>query len=150
MRRLAAIAIVGLLPACSTGAGRIPILTDAPIRPAATAPAPTPTSEPVRQPARQPARQPVRQPEIQREVGFEGVIGSPAATLIKQLGTPRIDLVEGDARKLQFAGESCVLDIFLYPTTPGAEPVATQITARLRAGGAKADTGRCLAEILRR
>ena len=33
-------------------------------------------------------------------------------------------------RKLQFAGERCVLDVFLYPLREGQEPVATYVEAR--------------------
>ncbi|HSJ77215.1 MAG TPA: hypothetical protein VK913_00650, partial [Erythrobacter sp.] len=54
-------------------------------------------------------------PEVMAPAGLQGVIGSPVAALTRRFGTPRIDLAEGDARKLQFAGRACVLDIFLYP-----------------------------------
>jgi len=39
-------------------------------------------------------------------------------------------VLEGDARKLQFVGEACVLDVYLYPMSPGAEPTATYVDAR--------------------
>ncbi|PKP90329.1 MAG: hypothetical protein CVT76_09985, partial [Alphaproteobacteria bacterium HGW-Alphaproteobacteria-15] len=65
----------------------------------------------------------------------------------RRFGAPRIDLAEGDARKLQFAGPSCVLDIFLYPLSAGAEPTATHVDARLRQGGAAVDQGACIREL---
>jgi len=77
------------------------------------------------------------------------VIGAPVAALTNRFGQPRIDLAEGDARKLQFAGQSCVLDIYLYPVAAAAEPTATHVAARLRQGGAPADPGECLREIER-
>ena len=89
----------------------------------------------------------VRVPAVMAPQGLEGVIGQNASALTRRFGTPRIDLAEGDARKLQFAGASCVLDIFLYPVTAGQEPTAAQVEARLRQGGATADRGACIREV---
>lgn len=89
----------------------------------------------------------VRVPEVMGGQGLEGVIGQNAGALTRRFGTPRIDLAEGDARKLQFAGASCVLDIFLYPVTAGQEPTAAHVEARLRQGGAAADRGACIREV---
>jgi hypothetical protein len=89
-------------------------------------------------------------PEVMAPAGLGGVIGSPAAALTARLGSPRIDLAEGDARKLQFAGRTCVLDIYLYPLSAAAEPTATHVAARLRQGGAPADPGACLREVEQR
>lgn len=89
-------------------------------------------------------------PQVMAAAGLEGVIGSPAAALIRRFGDPRIDLAEGDARKLQFAGTSCVLDIYLYPISAAADPTATHVAARLRQGGAAADPGACIREVERR
>ncbi|MCL9998982.1 MAG: hypothetical protein NBV68_06345 [Erythrobacter sp.] len=88
-------------------------------------------------------------PEVMAPAGLAGVIGSPAAALTSRFGSPRIDLAEGDARKLQFAGTTCVLDIYLYPVA-AAEPTATHVAARLRQGGAPADPGDCLREVEQR
>jgi len=88
-------------------------------------------------------------PEVMAPAGLAGVIGAPVAALTNRFGQPRIDLAEGDARKLQFAGQSCVLDIYLYPVAAAAEPTATHVAARLRQGGAPADPGECLREIER-
>lgn len=86
-------------------------------------------------------------PEVMAARGLEGVIGSPAGALTRRFGPPRIDLVEGDARKLQFAGAHCVLDIYLYPLASGAEPSATHLEARLRQGGTAVDRGACIREV---
>ncbi|MET4132474.1 hypothetical protein ABIE62_001609 [Porphyrobacter sp. MBR-155] len=86
-------------------------------------------------------------PQVMAAQGLGGVIGSPAGALTRRFGAPRIDLAEGDARKLQFAGPSCVLDIFLYPLSAGAEPTATHVDARLRQGGATVDQGACIREL---
>jgi len=89
----------------------------------------------------------VRVPQVMAAQGLEGVIGQDAAALTRRFGTPRIDLAEGDARKLQFAGASCVLDIFLYPVTAGQQPTAAHVEARMRQGGAAADRGACIREV---
>ena len=86
-------------------------------------------------------------PEVMAAKGLDGVIGSPAAALTARFGQPRIDLAEGDARKLQFAGQACVLDIYLYPLAPAAEPTATYVAARIRQGGALIDPGACIREV---
>lgn len=92
----------------------------------------------------------VRLPEVMQAAGLESVIGAGAASLTRRLGEPRLDWVDGDVRKLQFAGQACVMDVYLYPMQPGAEPVATHVEARLREGGAAVDRGQCLSEIARR
>ncbi|MFM7348571.1 MAG: hypothetical protein ACKO01_03680 [Erythrobacter sp.] len=89
-------------------------------------------------------------PEVMSAQGLGGVIGSPAPALVRRFGDPRIDLAEGDAHKLQFAGKSCVLDIFLYPLSAGAPPTATHVEARQRMGGAPADPGACIREVEKR
>jgi hypothetical protein len=86
-------------------------------------------------------------PEVMAGKGLEGVIGAPAAALTGRFGQPRIDLAEGDARKLQFAGATCVLDIYLYPLAAAAEPTATHVAARIRQGGALIDPGVCIREV---
>lgn len=89
-------------------------------------------------------------PEVMAGAGLSGVIGSPAAALTRRFGTPRIDLAEGDARKLQFGGQTCVLDIYLYPMAAAAEPTATHVEARTRKGGAAVDPAACIREVEQR
>lgn len=136
MRRLALILAPLALGACAGGAGSTPILSG--------------NTKPAARPAPATPAAAFRKPQMDRERGLEDVLGQRAATLIARYGKPRIDLGEGDARKLQFAGENCVLDIFLYPLDAGEEPVATHVEARQRQGGASTDKARCLAEIERR
>lgn len=103
-------------------------------------------------PAPPAAARPVRSaaaglPQVMAPQGLEGVIGEDARTLLNRFGTPRIDLAEGDARKLQFAGRACVLDIYLYPPRAGSAPVAAHVAARLRQGGAPVDARACIREV---
>lgn len=85
-----------------------------------------------------------------RERGLENVIREGSASLLRRFGATRLETIEGDMRKLQFSGEACVLDIFLYPLTPGGEPVATWVEARRRSDGAEVDRAACVAALARR
>lgn len=90
-----------------------------------------------------------RAPPIQRVPGLESVIEQDAASLTRLFGQPRLAVREGDARKLQFAGTACVLDVFLYPLRMGGEPVATYVEARRASDGQEVDRAAC-AQALRR
>jgi hypothetical protein len=50
---------------------------------------------------------------------------------------------EGDARKLQFSGSPCILDVYLYPGAQGREPQATYVDAR-RSDGRDVDRAACV------
>ena len=88
----------------------------------------------------------VRSPTIS---GQEGVIGRDARTLLAQFGEPDLDIREGNARKLQFAGPACILDAYLYPRAGGGEPIVTHIDARLP-DGRDIDRASCIAALTRR
>lgn len=90
-----------------------------------------------------------RAPDVMRGADVDNLIGQPASSLGERFGMPRIDFVEGDARKLQFTSEACVLDIYLYPMSAGAAPVATHIEARQRQGGKAIERADCIAEVER-
>lgn len=101
------------------------------------------TLPPVRQPV---VRQPTG-PKVHMAPGLEGVIGADAAQLVRQFGPARLDVHEGDARKLQFTGSTCVLDIYLYPLRDRAEPTATYVEARQAANGREVDRAACVAAL---
>jgi hypothetical protein len=62
--------------------------------------------------------------------------GMTVNELIQHFGKPKLQIVEGQSTKLQFAGPSCVLDIYLYPPESGSgAPRATYIEARNFQGG---------------
>ena len=96
-------------------------------------------------------REPVRTPPLTARPlalpGLEGLIGAGPAELGRQFGKPRLDVIEGDARKLQFIGAACVLDIYLYPAAPGREPVATYVDARRASDGQDVDRAACVAAL---
>ncbi|MEO5705428.1 MAG: hypothetical protein ABIT10_13540 [Alteraurantiacibacter sp.] len=135
---LAAPALALLLAGCATPA---------------PAPAPPPVSRPVVQPlpgvVPPPAEAPppvegFRTPDIMRGAGLDGVIREGPNSLIRQFGTPRLDVTEGDLRKLQFAGTPCVLDVFLYPLQSGGEPRSTWLEARRASDGEAVDLLACM------
>jgi len=134
------------LSACSTGISKLPGVN----APTSTARAPVtrPTPPATQPPATQPPGA-FRNAPVQNAAGLEGVIGARAAALTQRFGAARIDLIEGDARKLQFLGSDCVLDIYLYPRQPRAEPTATHIEARSRTNGDDTDRARCIREVER-
>lgn len=103
-------------------------------------------------PAR-PAVRPVLQGTTPRSAtfsaaGLEAVMGRSAGDLSRLFGAPRLDVLEGEARKLQFANGRCVLDAYLYPEGARRTPVVTYLDAR-RPDGAPVDRAACV-EALRR
>lgn len=102
-------------------------------------------------PAKVVVRPPVRTPppsaRIQVLPGLEGVIGADRNELLRQFGTARLDVWEGDARKLQFSGNACVLDVYLYPPERGKEPEATYVDARRPSDGQDVDRAACIAAL---
>ena len=118
-----------------------------------TAPPGAPPPRPVLQVPPQDPAAPItggfRAPAIQNLAGLDWLYRRDIRSLAGVLGNPRLDVVEGDTRKLQFAGEPCVLDVYLYPLAPNGEPVATHVEARRASDGEEVDRRAC-AEALRR
>lgn len=98
-------------------------------------------------PVREPVRAAPRDPTFQAIPGLEGVIGVSESQLVRQFGTPRLNVWEGDARKLQFTGKACVLDVFLYPTAQSREPLASYVDARRQSDGQDVDRAACVAAL---
>lgn len=88
-------------------------------------------------------------PTVLRIRGLEGLIGQGASGVERLFGQPRLRVPEGDAVKLQFTGQACVLDVFLYPLQPGAEPVATHVEARRASDAEEVDRAACVAALRR-
>lgn len=87
-----------------------------------------------------------RLPHRARGGAFGGVIGADADALIRQFGPPRLDIHDGDARKLQWSGTACILDAYLYPGAHGEHATATFIDAR-RGDGRDVDREACIAAL---
>ncbi len=133
-----ALALTPLLTACGSGG----------VKTAASTPVKSP------QPALVTVRTPVHTAPPRAKVfaapGLEGVIGADLDDLTRQFGPARLDVWEGDARKLQFSGNACVLDVYLYPPSPGAAPEATYVDARRASDGQDVDRASCVAALKRR
>ena len=140
-KSLLLLALIPALAACASTSSPRP--ASAPVKPTTTRPAGRPAMTPVRPPVRTPPPT----ARIQSLPGLEGVIGSSAPELVRQFGQPRLDVSEGDARKLQYIGTACVLDIFLYPPQPGREPQATYVEARRASDGQEVDRAACVAAL---
>ena len=91
---------------------------------AACAPRPAPTPAPI---------PPEPAPTADRH-DHRTLNGMTANELIEHFGKPRLQIREGDGTKIQFAGPSCVIDFYLYPSGSGA-PRVTHINARNLQGG---------------
>ena len=60
-----------------------------------------------------------------------GIIGLTADELVRRLGTPVLQIREGESWKFQFRNGTCVLDAYLYPA--GSAPYrVTYVDARTR------------------
>ncbi len=141
MRRLVTLTLAATsLSACVSAPA--PTST-APPRPVITAP---PPQDAVRA---APSTGAFRAPKVMNLPGLEGVIGKNATALANIFGPPRLEVKEGDAMKLQFTGSACVLDIYLYPLRPGAEPSATYVAARRSSDSLDVDRAACVAALRR-
>jgi hypothetical protein len=133
-KSIAILPAIALLAACG-GAG-------------ATGPAKVKSVSAKPEPAKVVVRPPVRTPPPSARVlalpGLEGVIGADRNELLRQFGAARLDVWEGDARKLQFSGTACVLDVYLYPSERGREPEATYVDARRPSDGQDVDRAACI------
>jgi len=78
--------------------------------------------------------------------GLERVLGSTAEELTRLFGEPAQDFREEGARKLQFAGQACLLDVYLYTLEGGGERRATWVDARNTAGES-VDPAGCIAAL---
>lgn len=138
-KSVVALALIPLLAAC--GAGSVS---------STPAPAPRPGKSPAKTPVRAPTRLPPPPARPLTAPGLEGVIGAIGADLVRQFGPARLDVIEGDARKLQWAGQACVLDVYLYPSAQGREPQASYVDARRASDGQDVDRAACIGALRKR
>ncbi len=87
-------------------------------------------------------------PAIDRS-GLEAVMGKDISALKRLFGEPRLDVVEVNGRKLQFVGNACVLDTYLYPDGKNGAEIVTHVDAR-RSDGAAVDRASCVDALQRR
>jgi len=133
---LAVAVLTPLLAACGSSGGKVQSASGA-ARPAPVGHSRLPS-------VRAPVRTAPRPAQVLVAPGLEGVIGATRADLMRQFGPARLDVWEGDARKLQYSGNACVLDIYLYPSAAGREPQATYVDARRSSDGKDVDRASCI------
>lgn len=143
MRKAIALLLAPLAAGCVTA----PSAPTGPARPQPGAARPAPPPQTAR-PA--PSATGFRAPRVMALPGLGDVIGKNETALANIFGPPRLTVKEGDARKMQFAGPACVLDIYLYPLTPRGEPSATYVDARRASDGLDVDRAACVAALRRR
>lgn len=81
--------------------------------------------------------------------GLDRVIGRNANALLNLFGAADQDVVEDNARKLQFGSGICILDAYLYAPARGREAVVTHIDTR-QTDGRPIDKASCVAALTRR
>jgi len=75
------------------------------------------------------------------------IIGLTNQELVQRLGSPALQIREGNSLKLQYRSRICVLDAYLYPPPGHAAPYrVTYVDARTRAM-APFDQATCLASL---
>jgi hypothetical protein len=101
----------------------------------ASTPAPPPKVEPTK-------------PVVVEKVERGPLVGLSANELVSRLGTPRLQVKEGDGTKLQFANTACVIDAYLYPGSSGT-PRVSHVDTRTR-DGRNAEQQSCIDSIEQR
>ncbi len=109
---------------------------------------PKPQAKPQAKPAAKPQTRtpPAEAPRSMSEL--DRVMGKDARALVQLFGQPVQDVLEGAARKLQFASSDCILDIYLYAPAEGKEPVVSFVTARV-SDGRDAERNSCISALRR-
>lgn len=99
-------------------------------------------------PAPPPVPHAIPKPPTYSVAGLESVMGKNGRALEALFGKPRLDIHEGEARKLQFVGSVCILDAYLYPPQQGGDAITTYLDARLP-DGRDADRASCVGALIR-
>lgn len=89
--------------------------------------------------------QPPLQPPPPPSQNIRGaVIGLTTEELVIRLGTPALQIREGNSLKLQFRGNYCVLDAYLYPPVGAAAPYRVTYVDMRSPGLASVDQAACM------
>ncbi|MEO6580102.1 MAG: hypothetical protein ABIN83_02990 [Sphingomicrobium sp.] len=73
------------------------------------------------------------------------LVGLSAHDLGDRFGQPRFQVQEGPGTKLQWSGDGCVLDVYLYPPANGQGIARVTYSDARRPSGADIDVHSCLA-----
>lgn len=92
----------------------------------------------VQQPAPGPTPTPIERPS-------GALIGLTASELGQRFGKPNFQVREGPGTKVQWIGQGCVLDVYLYPPQDGRGPDRVEFADARRQSGADISVEACLA-----
>jgi len=73
------------------------------------------------------------------------LVGMDVHDLGRRFGQPAFQVQEGPGTKLQWAGDGCVLDVFLYPPESGSGSARVTYADARRPSGTDIDVASCLA-----
>lgn len=76
-----------------------------------------------------------------------GLIGATPAALVRALGQPDLRRTEGEAETWLYRGQTCMLDVVLYPDAPPGRDRRVAFAAARAAGIERVPESACLAEI---
>jgi hypothetical protein len=93
--------------------------------------------------ANAPELKPLSTPIIRAQQPVGGLIGKTEAEIIRQLGSPVQENIEGGAKRLQFSRNGCVIDAYLFPLRLNGQLVVTHVDSR-RVTGEDLDLANCL------
>jgi hypothetical protein len=141
-------AFTAMLAACLAACASVPSAPPPPQRPRPAQPSRPVAKPPAPTRPAAPATGFIK-PKIMKAPGLEDVIGQDTSGLSRLFGAPSLDVREGDARKLQFRGKPCVLDVYLYPYAQGQQPRAAYVDARRASDGRDVNRGSCVAALRR-
>ena len=86
--------------------------------------------------APRPQGQPAPQPApAQPQEETSSVVGLSPQELVGRFGRPALQIREGSSLKLQFRGNRCVMDAYLYPSGSTGTLKVTHVDTRLPSGG---------------
>ncbi len=95
----------------------------------------------------EPPSQPRPSPVIPQARG--GLIGLTAAELVQQLGSPVLQIREGQSLKLQFRTAGCILDAYLYLPASGQGVQRVMHIDSRAPSGANIDQSACVTALRR-
>jgi hypothetical protein len=83
-------------------------------------------------PRQAPPPAPVSEPKPEET---SSLVGLSAQELVGRFGAPALQVREGSSLKLQFRGQRCVMDAYLYPSGSSGSLKVTHVDTRLPSGG---------------
>ena len=87
------------------------------------------------------------QPPLPQQHTRSAVIGLTTEELVRRLGSPALQIREGNSLKLQYRSTYCVLDAYLYPPVGAAAPYRVTYVDTRSPGLANVDQAACMSSL---